>query len=164
MARIAGINIPPHKHTEIGLTSIYGIGRRTAQKICDAAGVAYDKKQFGDPIWAPVFTGYKPAKAWLDEMKASGECSAKPGEMAVLHQPQGFKAKRLVALGGGKKDKFDAAALRKSVGSLTRALKQKGVKRLALLIFQFGVSRWHAARNTLLPWMGSARLPAMIQG
>ena len=24
MARIAGINIPPHKHTEIGLTSIYG--------------------------------------------------------------------------------------------------------------------------------------------
>ena len=44
MARIAGINIPPHKHTEIGLTSIYGIGRRTAQKICDAAGVAYDKK------------------------------------------------------------------------------------------------------------------------
>ncbi|MBW8760782.1 MAG: 30S ribosomal protein S13, partial [Burkholderiales bacterium] len=23
MARIAGINIPPHKHTEIGLTAIY---------------------------------------------------------------------------------------------------------------------------------------------
>ena len=44
MARIAGINIPPHKHAEIGLTAIYGIGRRTAQKICDAAGIAYDKK------------------------------------------------------------------------------------------------------------------------
>ena len=28
MARIAGINIPPHKHAEIGLTAIYGIGRR----------------------------------------------------------------------------------------------------------------------------------------
>ena len=36
MARIAGINIPPHKHAEIGLTSIYGIGRTTAQKICDS--------------------------------------------------------------------------------------------------------------------------------
>ncbi|MEG0068035.1 MAG: 30S ribosomal protein S13, partial [Pseudomonas sp.] len=24
MARIAGINIPPHKHAEIGLTAIYG--------------------------------------------------------------------------------------------------------------------------------------------
>ncbi len=44
MARIAGINIPPHKHTEIGLTHIYGIGRTTAQKICDKVGVAYSKK------------------------------------------------------------------------------------------------------------------------
>ena len=44
MARIAGINIPPHKHTEIGLTSIYGIGRTTAQKICAAAGIPFDKK------------------------------------------------------------------------------------------------------------------------
>ncbi|MEK8049546.1 30S ribosomal protein S13 [Ideonella sp. DXS22W] len=44
MARIAGINIPPHKHAEIGLTSIYGIGRATAQKICDAVGVPYAKK------------------------------------------------------------------------------------------------------------------------
>ncbi|PPE70500.1 30S ribosomal protein S13 [Caldimonas thermodepolymerans] len=44
MARIAGINIPPHKHAEIGLTSIYGIGRSTAQKICDACGIPYDKK------------------------------------------------------------------------------------------------------------------------
>ena len=44
MARIAGINIPPHQHAEIGLTAIYGIGRTTARKICDAAGVAYSKK------------------------------------------------------------------------------------------------------------------------
>ena len=44
MARIAGINIPPHKHTEIGLTHIYGIGRTTAQKICSAAGIPYSKK------------------------------------------------------------------------------------------------------------------------
>ena len=44
MARIAGINIPPHKHTEIGLPSIYGIGRTTAQKICTAVGVPFSKK------------------------------------------------------------------------------------------------------------------------
>ena len=44
MARIAGINIPPHKHAEIGLTSIYGIGRTTAQKICDTVGIPYSKK------------------------------------------------------------------------------------------------------------------------
>ncbi len=44
MARIAGINIPPHQHTEIGLTAIYGIGRTRARKICEAAGVPFDKK------------------------------------------------------------------------------------------------------------------------
>ena len=44
MARIAGINIPPHKHAEIGLTSIYGIGRTTAQKICTTVGIPYSKK------------------------------------------------------------------------------------------------------------------------
>jgi small subunit ribosomal protein S13 len=44
MARIAGINIPPHKHAEIGLTAIYGIGRTTAQKICESVGIAYSKK------------------------------------------------------------------------------------------------------------------------
>ncbi|OVZ60359.1 30S ribosomal protein S13 [Pigmentiphaga sp. NML080357] len=44
MARIAGINIPPHQHTEIGLTAIFGIGRSRARKICEAAGVPTDKK------------------------------------------------------------------------------------------------------------------------
>ena len=44
MARIAGINIPPQKHAEIGLTAIFGIGRTTAQQICDRCGIARDKK------------------------------------------------------------------------------------------------------------------------
>ena len=39
MARIAGINVPVNKHTEIALTSIFGIGRTRAQKICSEAGV-----------------------------------------------------------------------------------------------------------------------------
>ena len=39
MARIAGINLPTNKHVEIALTSIYGIGRPTAKKICDEAKV-----------------------------------------------------------------------------------------------------------------------------
>ena len=44
MARIAGINIPPHKHSEIGLTAIFGIGRTRARKICEACGIDYTKK------------------------------------------------------------------------------------------------------------------------
>lgn len=44
MARIAGINIPNHKHVEIGLTSIFGIGRQRSRQICGAAGVATTAK------------------------------------------------------------------------------------------------------------------------
>src|SRR5690606_41599888 len=44
MARIAGINIPPHQHAEIGLTAIFGIGRTRARKICEATGIEYSKK------------------------------------------------------------------------------------------------------------------------
>ena len=44
MARIAGINIPNHQHTEIGLTAIFGIGRPRARAICVAAGVDLTKK------------------------------------------------------------------------------------------------------------------------
>jgi small subunit ribosomal protein S13 len=44
MARIAGVNIPNHKHTEIALTAIYGIGRSRARKICAAAGVETNAK------------------------------------------------------------------------------------------------------------------------
>ncbi len=39
MARIAGVNIPDHKHAVISLTYIYGIGRTTAQQICAAVGI-----------------------------------------------------------------------------------------------------------------------------
>lgn len=44
MARIAGINIPPNQHAEIGLTAIYGIGRPRAREILNAVGVDAQKK------------------------------------------------------------------------------------------------------------------------
>lgn len=40
MARIAGINIPNHKHVEVALTAIYGIGRPRSRLICSKAGIA----------------------------------------------------------------------------------------------------------------------------
>jgi len=39
MARIAGINIPDHKHAVIALTAIYGIGRQTASEICEKVSI-----------------------------------------------------------------------------------------------------------------------------
>lgn len=44
MARIAGVNIPNHQHTVIGLTAIYGIGRPRAEHICANTGIATTKK------------------------------------------------------------------------------------------------------------------------
>ena len=44
MARIAGVNIPIQKHTWVGLTHIYGIGRTRALQICETAGVAPETK------------------------------------------------------------------------------------------------------------------------
>jgi small subunit ribosomal protein S13 len=40
MARIAGVNIPVQKHTWVGLTHIFGVGRTRAYQVCEAAGVA----------------------------------------------------------------------------------------------------------------------------
>ncbi|CAA0080244.1 30S ribosomal protein S13 [BD1-7 clade bacterium] len=44
MARIAGVNIPDHKHAVISLTYVYGIGRTTAKKLCASVGIAEDTK------------------------------------------------------------------------------------------------------------------------
>ncbi len=43
-ARIAGVNIPVQKHIVIGLTSIYGVGRSRALKICLAAKIVPQTK------------------------------------------------------------------------------------------------------------------------
>ncbi len=44
MARIAGVNIPDHKHAVVSLTYIYGVGRTQAQNLCSATGVERQSK------------------------------------------------------------------------------------------------------------------------
>ena len=44
MARIAGINIPSNQHLEIGLTSIFGVGRSRAREICKVLNIPCSKK------------------------------------------------------------------------------------------------------------------------
>ncbi|EJP73730.1 MAG: 30S ribosomal protein S13 [Gammaproteobacteria bacterium] len=44
MARIAGVNVPENKHVEISLTHIFGIGRKTAQTICEELKIDYTRK------------------------------------------------------------------------------------------------------------------------
>jgi small subunit ribosomal protein S13 len=44
LARIAGVNLPREKRTEIGLTYIYGIGRSTAKKVCGELSIDQNTK------------------------------------------------------------------------------------------------------------------------
>ena len=42
MARIAGVDLPKKKHMDVALTYIHGIGRSSARKILDGAGLSYN--------------------------------------------------------------------------------------------------------------------------
>jgi small subunit ribosomal protein S13 len=44
MARISGVDIPDNKRGEIALTYIFGIGKSSAQRVLDEAGISRDKK------------------------------------------------------------------------------------------------------------------------
>ena len=98
----------------------------------DAVAVVVFEDGFEDGSRGGAFSNAGDAiKTWLAELKTSGEFSGKPAETAVLYNPPGCAAKRLIVVGVGKQAKFDDAALRNTVAATVRAWKQKGVKTLA---------------------------------
>jgi small subunit ribosomal protein S13 len=42
MARVAGVDLPPNKRAQIGMTYIYGVGKSRATEILDKAGIGID--------------------------------------------------------------------------------------------------------------------------
>jgi len=68
------------------------------------------------------------------ELISSGEVTGKAFETALLHRPQGLKAKRLLVVGAGKAKSFTHAEVRKAAGSAIRALKPKAIKSCAVLV------------------------------
>jgi leucyl aminopeptidase len=72
----------------------------------------------------------------LAELRSSGEFTGKLYEVAILHRPEGMSAKRLVIIGGGKREKFSTVEARRIGGVLVRSLKCKGVRRMALVLEQ----------------------------
>jgi leucyl aminopeptidase len=103
--------------------------------------IRLDSKKVGevdsDALVVVAFDGAPPESPAADQIKElydSGEFTGKSLEMAILHRPAGLKAKRLVLAGGGKREKFDAAELRKLIGAVVRALKAKGVHSLTLAL------------------------------
>ena len=71
---------------------------------------------------------------WLGELRNSGEFTGKLYETALLHRPQSLRAKRLMVIGGGTREKFSTAEARNIGGVLVRALKCKGVRSIILAL------------------------------
>jgi leucyl aminopeptidase len=69
----------------------------------------------------------------LEDLVASGEVTGKMFETVMLHRPVGLKAKRLLAIGGGKAKNFSSYELRKLAGTAVRFLKPKNIRRFAFL-------------------------------
>ena len=85
MARIVGVDIPNNKRGEVALTYIYGIGRSSAKKILEAAGVDINKK----------------VKDWNDDdfQAIRGENSSKYRVEGELRSEVQLNIKRLMDIG-----------------------------------------------------------------
>ncbi|MGI9072025.1 MAG: leucyl aminopeptidase [Bryobacteraceae bacterium] len=76
---------------------------------------------------------------WLADLRASGEFAGKLYETALLHRPQATRAKRLMVIGGGAREKFSTVEARNIGGALVRALKCKGVRSIALALSELAI-------------------------
>src|SRR5260221_6953950 len=81
------------------------------------------------------------------DLVTSGEVTGKAFETALLHRPQGLKAKRLMVVGAGKAKSFTHAEVRKAAGSAIRALKPKMIKSCAFLIPDLATGAEDAVRT-----------------
>src|SRR6478672_1393235 len=82
---------------------------------------------------------------WLAELRSSGEFTGKLYETVTMYRPQATTAKRLVVIGGGKRESFSTVAARRIAGVLVRALKPKGVKKIAVSLPEGFASAEYAA-------------------
>jgi leucyl aminopeptidase len=85
-----------------------------------------------EALVAIVFQDRHENRMGLGELFDSGEISGKPFERTLLHNVPGMRAKRVLAVGAGKVEKFTAAELRRAVGVAIRHLKSKSITEAAV--------------------------------
>ncbi len=71
---------------------------------------------------------------WLAEIYDRAEFTGKPLTFALLHRPSGMKSRRVLAVGAGKRDRFDTGELRKAVAAGVRHLKAKSCRSIAVVL------------------------------
>jgi leucyl aminopeptidase len=64
----------------------------------------------------------------------SGEITGKSLELTLLHSLPGYKARRILLAGGGKRDKFEVSSLWKLIAVAARHLKGKGVRNAVIAL------------------------------
>jgi small subunit ribosomal protein S13 len=121
MARIGGVNIPNHQHTEIALTAIYGIGRSRARLICGAAGISSSSK----------------VKDLSDgEMDRLREQLAKFTVEGDLRREVNMSIKRLMDLGTWRGKRHRAGLPVRGQRTRTNARTRKGPRKAAVKIIK----------------------------
>ena len=81
-----------------------------------------------------VFEERREERLGLGELYDSGEITGKALEMTMLHRAPGVRAKRVLAAGAGKPDKFSSAELRRTVGAAVRHLKSRSITEATLFL------------------------------
>jgi leucyl aminopeptidase len=90
----------------------------------------------GDAAVLVAFEGESggPAGKFLAELAASREFTGKLFDTVWVHRPEGFAARRLLLVGGGKPEKFSLRLLRQAAGAAARVLKGKGCREAAMAL------------------------------
>ena len=94
--------------------------------------VVLDRGENGKPN-PSLQTSDKAASAAAADLLASGEVTGKLFESALIHRPQGLKAKRLLLVGGGKAANFSGYELRRLGGTAVRFLKPRSIRQFAFI-------------------------------
>jgi len=71
---------------------------------------------------------------WLAEAYRSGEFTGKLYETIILHRPPHLKARRLVLVGGGKRERFGSQELRRAAGAAVRTLRSRSVTEATMVV------------------------------
>ncbi len=127
MARIAGVDLPPNKRIEIGLTYIYGIGRPQANKILSATGVSPDTKvrELNDDETNKI------RKAIEEQYRVEGD----------LRKEISFNIKRLMEIGSYRGLRHRRGLPTRGQRTHTNARTRKGPRRGAIAVRKKATSK-----------------------
>ena len=73
-------------------------------------------------------------RALFEELQTAGELTGKAYECTLIHRPAGLAASKILLVGAGKKEKFNAGQLRRLSGAAVRYVRARGMHELSWLL------------------------------